>query len=121
MVELLRSLGHDALTVQEASNAGTSDLEVFAFAIANHRAVLTQNRQDFVKLHQSQPDHAGMIICSDDQNFTQLAEQTHAVISAEDSLQVSSSALCDLLSHPRVEEMILANSNLKCTTSRSFP
>lgn len=86
-VEYLRSFGHDILTVQEAGNAGASDPEVLAFAIADNRVVLTQNRRDFVKLHQSQPDHFGIIICSEDQNFVRLAERTHAAISAEESLQ----------------------------------
>jgi predicted nuclease of predicted toxin-antitoxin system len=86
-VEHLRSLGHDVLTVQEAGNASASDPEVLAFAIADNRVILTQNRRDFVKLHQSQPDHSGIIICSDDQNFFRLAERTHAAISAEESLQ----------------------------------
>lgn len=49
--EYLRSLGHDVLTVQEAGNAGKSDPEVLAFAIADNRAILTQNRRDFVRLH----------------------------------------------------------------------
>lgn len=86
VVEYIRNLGHDVLTVQEAGNAGKSDPEVFAFAIADHRLILMQNRRDFVKLHRSQPDHAGMIICSDDQNFARLAERIHAAISAEESL-----------------------------------
>lgn len=87
VVEHLRSLGHDVLTVQEAGHAGTSDPEVFTFAIADHRAVLTQNRRDFVKLHRSRPAHAGMIICSDDQNFARLAERIDEAIAAEQSLQ----------------------------------
>ena len=86
VVEHLRSLGHDVLTVQAAGNSGHSDPEVLAFAIADNRAVLTQSRRDFVKLHRSQPDHAGMIICSDDQNFVRLAERIHAAISAENVL-----------------------------------
>lgn len=77
VVEVLRSFGHDVLTVQEAGQAGSSDSEVFAFAIANHRIVLTQNRRDFVRLHQLQPSHAGMVVCSDDQNFIGLAVRTH--------------------------------------------
>ncbi len=87
VVEYLRRLGHDVLTVQAAGNSGKPDLEVLSFAIADQRAVLTQNRRDFVKLHQSHPDHAGMVICSDDQNFTQLAERIHVAIAAENSLQ----------------------------------
>ena len=86
VVEYLRNLGHDVLTVQAAGNSGKSDPEVLAFAIADNRAVLTQNRRDFVKLHRSQPNHAGMIICSDDQNFARLAERTHAAIAIEESL-----------------------------------
>ncbi|MGA7933315.1 MAG: DUF5615 family PIN-like protein [Kovacikia sp.] len=86
VVEHLLSLGHDILTVQEAGNAGNADSEVLAFAIADDRAVLTQNRRDFVKLHQSQSDHAGVLICSDDQNFIKLAERIHEAISAENAL-----------------------------------
>lgn len=86
VVEHLRRLGHDVLTVQAAGNAGTSDPEVFAFAFENDRAILTQNRRDFVKLHRSNLNHAGMIICSQDQDFIGLAERTHQAISAEDSL-----------------------------------
>jgi predicted nuclease of predicted toxin-antitoxin system len=83
VVENLRRLGHDVLTVQAAGNAGDADPKVSLFAIAHDRAVLTQNRRDFVKLHRSCPDHAGMIICSDDQNFVRLAERIHAAISLE--------------------------------------
>lgn len=54
-VECLRSLGHNVLTIQEVGNASASDPEVLAFAIADKRVVLTQNRRDFVKLHRSQP------------------------------------------------------------------
>ncbi len=86
VVEHLRSLGHDVLTVQEAGNAGNADSDVFAFAIANDRAILTQNRRDFVKLHRSQSDHAGVIICSDDQNFIKLAKRIHEAIAAENDL-----------------------------------
>jgi predicted nuclease of predicted toxin-antitoxin system len=51
--ELLRMIGHDVLTVQEAGNAnlGIPDDEVLAFAVTNNRAVMTLNRQDFAQLH----------------------------------------------------------------------
>jgi predicted nuclease of predicted toxin-antitoxin system len=87
VVDYLRDLGHDVLTVQATGNAGKSDPDVLAFAIADSRAVLTQNRRDFVKLHRAQPNHAGMIICSDDQNFAQLAERIHQALSGEDALR----------------------------------
>lgn len=66
--ELLRTMGHDVLTVQDAGNAniGIPDDEVLAFAVSNNRAVLTINRFDFVGLHRLQPNHAGIIVCSND-------------------------------------------------------
>ena len=60
VVEFLRNLGHNVLTVQEAGQAGSSDPDVLAFAIADNRSILTKNRRDFVKLHQLQPDHTGL-------------------------------------------------------------
>ena len=66
--ELLRTMGHDVLTVQEAgkANQGIPDDEVLAFAVSNARAVLTINRFDFVGLHRLQPNHAGIIVFSND-------------------------------------------------------
>jgi len=87
VVEFLRHLGHNVLTVQEAGQAGSSDPDVFAFAIANNRSILTKNRRDFVKLHQLQPDHTGLIICSEDRNFNRLAERLHQAIATEELLQ----------------------------------
>jgi hypothetical protein len=64
VVEFLRALGHDVLTVQEAGKAGLKipDDEVLAFATSQGRAVLRLNRYDFNSIS-SQPDHAGIIIC----------------------------------------------------------
>jgi len=86
VVELLRTLGHDVLTVQEAGNAGFSDPEVLAFAVSNVRAVLSQNRRDFIRLHIQQPDHAGIIVCTDDKNLERLATRINDAISAEENL-----------------------------------
>lgn len=63
VVEGLRSLGHDVLTVQEAGNAGLGidDKEVLTFATERNRAVITINRRDFIRLHATQPDHAGLL------------------------------------------------------------
>jgi len=46
VVELLRNLGHDVLTVQEAGNANQRipDEQVLAFAVSQERAILTINR-----------------------------------------------------------------------------
>lgn len=88
VVEFLRSLGHDILTVQSAGNAniGIPDEEVLAFAISCDRAVLTWNRQHFVRLHQLQPDHAGIIVCSKDLNWERQAIRINEAIALLETL-----------------------------------
>jgi predicted nuclease of predicted toxin-antitoxin system len=89
VVKCLRDLGHDVLTVQEAGKANQRipDDEVLAFATENDRAVVTQNRKDFVRLHRLQPNHAGIIVCSDDRDWDALALRIHAAITEEECLQ----------------------------------
>jgi predicted nuclease of predicted toxin-antitoxin system len=86
--ELLRSIGNDVLTVQEAGNAnlGIPDEDVLAFAISNDRAVLTLNRYDFIRLHRLKPDHAGIIVCTNDQDRPRLATRINDAISLEETL-----------------------------------
>ena len=86
VVEFLRELGHDVLTVQEADNRGLPDGEVLAFATSQQRAVLTLNRKDFVKLHRASNAHSGIIACSRDDNWQRQAERIHAAVSAQESL-----------------------------------
>jgi hypothetical protein len=86
VVELLRTKGHDSLTVQEAGNAGDSDPEVLAFAVSNERAVLTQNRRHFIRLHAEQPNHAGIVVCTDDKNLERLASRIDDAISTVEIL-----------------------------------
>jgi predicted nuclease of predicted toxin-antitoxin system len=87
--EFLRTLGHDVLTVQEAGNAGLGipDPEVLAFAVSNERAVLTLNRFDFIRLHRLEPDHAGIIVCTEDRNLERLATRINEAISPEETLR----------------------------------
>lgn len=80
VVELLRAFGHDVLTVQEAGNAGLSDPEVLAFAVGQRRVLLTQNRRHFIRLHHLQPNHTGIIVCTEDRNVEGLATRIHAAI-----------------------------------------
>jgi predicted nuclease of predicted toxin-antitoxin system len=70
IVEFLRALGHDVVTVQEAGKANQKipDSDVLAFATLENRAVLTQNRKDFFRLHRTQSDHAGIVACTNDRN-----------------------------------------------------
>jgi predicted nuclease of predicted toxin-antitoxin system len=88
VVEYLRALGHNVLTVQEAGKANQKvpDSEVLAFATIEQRAVVTQNRKDFFQLHRVQPDHAGIIACTNDRNWEALANRIDAAIAAEGSL-----------------------------------
>jgi predicted nuclease of predicted toxin-antitoxin system len=87
VVEFLREQGHDVLTVQESGCASIPDSQVLAFATAHERAVLTQNRRDFIQLHRLQPNHAGIIACTEDRNFEQLATRIHAAIASTDTLK----------------------------------
>ncbi|GET42835.1 DUF5615 family PIN-like protein [Microseira wollei] len=80
VVEILRDLGHDVLTVQEAGNAGLPDEEVVAFAITQNRAVLTLNRRHFIRLHQLQPNHPGIIVCSRDDDWNRQAARINEAI-----------------------------------------
>lgn len=89
VVELLRTLGHDVLTVQEAGNANQKipDEEVLAFALSIDRAFLTLNRRHFIRLHTLQPDHAGIIVCKDDSNRERLAARINEAISNLETLR----------------------------------
>lgn len=83
VVEKLRDLGHDVLTVQEANNRGSSDPEVLAFATVKKRVVLTLNRKDFLKLHRQDTNHAGIILCKQDHDWDRLTQNIHRLISNE--------------------------------------
>jgi predicted nuclease of predicted toxin-antitoxin system len=87
--ELLRTMGHDVLTVQEAGNAnlGIPDEDVLAFAISDNRAVVTLNRQDFIRLHRATSNHFGIIVCTNDTDRTRMATRIDQAIATHESLQ----------------------------------
>jgi predicted nuclease of predicted toxin-antitoxin system len=89
VVELLRSLGHDVLTVQEAGNTDQRipDDEVLAFAISQERAILTINKYDFIRLHRRDDDHFGIVVCSNNHNWEQFAARINDAVTAEASLR----------------------------------
>ncbi|MEG4065792.1 DUF5615 family PIN-like protein [Microcoleus sp. Pol11C2] len=89
VVKLLRNLGHDVLTVQEAGKANQKipDEEVLDFAISNNRAVLTLNRPDFIRLHRFNSDHTGIIVCTNDPNWERLAVSINEAISNLETLR----------------------------------
>ena len=88
VVEELRRLGHDVLTVLEAgkANQAIEDADVLAFSISLGRAVLTINRQHFIRLHQQQPTHAGIIVCTYDPDFAGQAARIHAALQSQSQL-----------------------------------
>jgi len=88
VVEELRRLGHDVLTIQETGRAGQSvpDEDVLALATADLRAVLTLNRKHFIHLHNANRDHEGIIVCSFDPDFLGQALRIHTAIESQDRL-----------------------------------
>ena len=89
VVEALRRLGHDVMTIQETGKAEqrTSDDDVLQFTMADDRAVLTLNRKHFIRLHQEQPGHAGIIVCIVDPDFAGQAARIHAAVETAADLQ----------------------------------
>ena len=88
VVEKLRVLGHDILTIQETGKADHAlpDEKVLEFAVAENRAVLTLNRRHFIRLHQQNQTHAGVIVCTFDADFAGQAERIHQAISGHSAL-----------------------------------
>ena len=82
VVELLRVLGHDVLTTQDSGNAGQAipDEDVLEFATQNQRAVITLNRRDFIRLHQVNPNHWGIVVCKVDSDNAELAARIHEAV-----------------------------------------
>ena len=88
VVEALRDLGHDVLTVAEANQAeqAVPDDEVLAFATSEARAVLTLNRKDFIRLHRESAEHAGIVVCTFDPDFSGQAKRVHEAVSGQSDL-----------------------------------
>jgi predicted nuclease of predicted toxin-antitoxin system len=89
VVVLLRKLGHDVLTVQEAGKANQRipDDEVLAFAVSQNRAILTINRSDFIRLHRLSDEHFGIIVCTNNRNWEQFAARIDEAVKVKPSLQ----------------------------------
>lgn len=82
VVEVLRRLGHDVLTVREAGqdNQRVEDARVLAFASTAGRALITINRRDFITLHRQQSAHRGIIVCTEDPDIEGQAQRIHDAI-----------------------------------------
>jgi hypothetical protein len=82
VVEALRRLGHDVVTMADAGKAGRSltDEAVLVLASAEDRVLLTLNRRHFVRIHASGRNHAGLVVCTFDPDFEGQADRIHAAI-----------------------------------------
>jgi len=89
VIELLRQAGHDVITVAETGKANIAwpDEDVLEFALQDDRAVLTFNRKHFIRLHNQQQEHAGIITCTVDPDFAALSERIDQAIRSLPSLQ----------------------------------
>jgi hypothetical protein len=88
VVETLRRLGYDVLTIQDTGRAEQTmpDAEVLAEAGGDQRAVLTLNRKHFVRLHNERLQHAGIIACTFDADFERQAQRIHQALEAQPTL-----------------------------------
>ncbi len=82
VVEELRRLGHDVLTVYEAGKANQRcpDKEILDFAHTEGRVVVTLNRKHFIRLHEISLDHEGIVVCTVDIDYVGQANRIHQAI-----------------------------------------
>lgn len=77
VVEHLRRLGLDVLTMYEDGQANQSltDEYVLGIAVAKQRTLITLNRRHFMQLHRRDPNHSGVIVCTFDPDFAGQAQR----------------------------------------------
>ena len=85
MVNILRSLGYKVITSYDAgqANQGIPDDQVLNYATQNGLILITFNRDDFIKLHQSGLQHAGIIICKTDRDYQGQVKTLHEYLQNE--------------------------------------
>ena len=64
-----------------------TDAAVVAFATATGRAVVTFNRRHFIRLHTEVASHAGLIVCTRDDDVVALADRIHHQLQRTPTLQ----------------------------------
>lgn len=86
VVQILRNLGHDVVTVRQAGRRGSGDPRVLADAAADHLAVLTHNHRHYKRLHLRQA-HASIVSCTrDPDDLPGLAQRIHDAMTTLPSL-----------------------------------
>ena len=94
LVKLLRKAGHDVVTVNEAGLSGKLDEEVFDYARARRRLVLTRNYDDFQALHFSKPIHPGILIIYNNHDYSKNMS-FKAIVSAIANLETANIPLAN--------------------------
>ena len=61
LVSMLRTEGHDVVTVNEAGLRGQPDSVILAHAGRDRRVLLTLNCRDFLELHEAGNVHSGVV------------------------------------------------------------
>jgi predicted nuclease of predicted toxin-antitoxin system len=87
--ELTQRFGHDVLTALAAGNANRAvpDEEVLAFAASEERILLTFNRLHFLRLHREFPNHAGIVLCTFDSDFSGQARRIHDAVEKQGEMK----------------------------------
>lgn len=88
VVEALRARGHDALTADDAglANRAVSDEDILNEATRLRRALLTLNRWEFIGRHITNPDHAGLVVCTEDPDTEGQAARIEAALRGSEPL-----------------------------------
>src|SRR5271155_480545 len=85
LAEALRAAGVDVWTVVELGLAGSSDPEVFAAAIVDARALLTENVADFARIsaeHVSTGQHHPGVLIALSSRFSRRAAGIESLVAA---------------------------------------
>ncbi|MDF5723743.1 MAG: DUF5615 family PIN-like protein [Rhizonema sp. PD37] len=70
----------------ERNVAWSKDEEVLAFAVSDNRAVITLNRQDFIRLRKANPRSAGIISCKNDTDRERMTIRINEALAASEPL-----------------------------------
>lgn len=88
VVEELRRLGHDVLTILEDGKANRRypDAAVLQDAMALGRVLVTLNRRHFRRLHAEGAVHTGIVLCTFDPDFEGQTRRIHSRLAEAESV-----------------------------------
>jgi predicted nuclease of predicted toxin-antitoxin system len=89
VVQELQKLGHDVKVWSETglANIRYPDFQVIQVATEERRALLTINRKDFIRLHTESAEHEGILVCTQDMDFSGQAQRIHEAIQSDEPLK----------------------------------